>query len=204
MHAIFSYLVSTWFLVSVIGSLVLIAIGYIIISLAGYSVKKLLFLVAGLLTWPFRTLTGIHIGHYSDADMDTGIVAVPLPPRASVEPKLEKPLAVADDRTLALRMVGVLRGRVMELLIRKGVDPHTAKVLSAAYATDLRVGQVPFCDADGRSEFKDDHMPETGPLQTACHEIYVASQKVPCDKLAAELAQTHMPLYSGWGLGLST
>jgi len=106
----------------------------------------------------------------------------------------------ADDRKRLAKMVMALGERFTTLLVREGVDQATAQLIARAYATDERVAEIPFADDTYHSEYSDDLMPATGPMQTAAHEIATAVVRgIGADIIAHKLLQEKsIPVFIGW------
>lgn len=107
---------------------------------------------------------------------------------------------LADDRKRLAKMTVALAERFATLLIREGVDQATAQLIAKAYACDERVGEIPFADDTYHSEYCDDLMPATGPLQTAANEIATAVVRgIGADVIALKLLQEKTtPVFIGW------
>lgn len=105
-----------------------------------------------------------------------------------------------SERARVGKMVLALRSRTLVLLRRQGVDESTARLLASAYATDMRLNDIPFTIEDQYSEYADEFMPATGPLQTAVHEMSMAVKAgIGADHIALALQKTTCPIYCGWG-----
>lgn len=106
----------------------------------------------------------------------------------------------SGDRRRLDKMRQALAERLATLLVREGMDVGTAVLLADHYATDHRVAEIPFADDTYHSEYSDDLMPATGPLQTAANELATAVIRgVGADKIALKLSkEKDRPLFIGW------